>query len=66
MNEKEENQSDKWVCLLLAMRLWEWTGYDMQYEVYWLWESRVVRSEGDEGHSQNAKSEIQRRLFKQI
>ena len=50
----------------LAMRLWEWTGYDMQYEVYWLWESRVVRSEGDEGHSQNAKSEIQRRLFKQI
>ena len=56
MNEKEENQIDKWVCLLLAMRLWEWTGYDMQYEVYWLWESRVVRSEGDEGHSQNAKS----------
>lgn len=66
MNEKEENQIDKWVRFLLAMRLWEWTGNDMQYEVYWLWDSRVVRSEGDEGHSQNAKSEIQQRLFRQI
>lgn len=38
----------------------------MQYDIYWLCESRVVRSEGDEGHSQNAKSEIQQRLFRQI
>lgn len=66
MNEKDENQTDKWVSFLLAMRLWEWTGNDMQYDVYWLWESRVVRSKGDEGHSQNAKSEIQQRRFRQI